>query len=392
MAEDLDVLTEIAHFLDAHTEMGMRYRFTMLLDQFARSLRRELDYRVEAKNLTLLRENLGDFPRLVVPAPIVDYTTARVLTMEYIGGTKITILSPVVLLEVDGAGLADDLFRAYLHQILVDGFFHADPHPGNVLVTHDGHLALLDLGMVARISPSTQDRLLRLVLAMAEGQADNVVRFVLTLGRTDQTFDRAGFAAHVRELVAGNQDATLQQLQVGKLLLEVMRASGRAGLRLPAELALLGKALLNLDEIARVLAPDFNPTAAVRANATRILQRRLLRSLSPGNVASGILETKALVQELPGRLNTILERLADNELSVKVDAIDEATLMAAFQKIANRITLGLLLAALIVGAALLVRVETPVRILGYPALAIVFFLVAAGGAVTLMLNILFKDR
>jgi ubiquinone biosynthesis protein len=392
VAEDLEVLAQIGGFLDAHTDTGARYQLSAMLDEFRRSLLRELDYRIEAQNLDLLGRNLAAFPRLLVPAPIWDYSTDRVLTMEYVGGTKITNLSPVVLLEVDGAGLAEEIFRAYLHQILVDGFFHADPHPGNVILTRDGRLALLDLGMVARITARMRDQLLQLLLAISEGQGDEATRFLLALGRTTERFDRTAFARMVTRLVAENQDVTLQQLQVGKAVLDVMRTSGASGLRLPPELALLGKALLNLDEIGRRLDSFFDPNACVRRNAARILQRRLVGSLSPGSLARGLMDTKELVGSLPGRVNTILERLANNDLAVKVDAIDEATLMAAFQKIANRITLGLLLAALIVGAAMLMHIDTRFRILGYPGVAIIFFILAAGGAVALMITILFKDR
>jgi ubiquinone biosynthesis protein len=392
VAEDLEVLAQIGGFLDAHTDTGARYQLSAMLDEFRRSLLRELDYRIEAQNLDLLGRNLAAFPRLLVPAPIWDYSTDRVLTMEYVGGTKITNLSPVVLLEVDGAGLAEEIFRAYLHQILVDGFFHADPHPGNVILTRDGRLALLDLGMVARITARMRDQLLQLLLAISEGQGDEATRFLLALGHTTERFDRTAFARMVTRLVAENQDVTLQQLQVGKAVLDVMRTSGASGLRLPPELALLGKALLNLDEIGRRLDSFFDPNACVRRNAARILQRRLVGSLSPGSLARGLMDTKELVGSLPGRVNTILERLANNDLAVKVDAIDEATLMAAFQKIANRITLGLLLAALIVGAAMLMHIDTRFRILGYPGVAIIFFILAAGGAVALMITILFKDR
>ena len=190
--EDLDALEEIAEFLDDHTEMGRRYGFVQILDEFRRSLLRELDYRQEAQNLTLLRRNLSEFSAIVVPAPIEDYTTSRVLTMEYVSGTKITTLSPVALLELNGAALAEQLFRAYLKQILVDGFFHADPHPGNVLVTDAGQIALLDLGMVGRIAPRLQEPLLQLLLAISEGQSDDAVALRAEGGRGQARLRRAG--------------------------------------------------------------------------------------------------------------------------------------------------------------------------------------------------------
>jgi ubiquinone biosynthesis protein len=392
VAEDLEALEDIAEFLDEHTEFGRRYEFRKILDEFRRSLLRELDYRQEAQNLAVLRRNLAEFDRIAIPAPIDDYTTSRVLTMEYVSGTKITVLSPVARLELDGAELGEQLFRAYLKQILVDGFFHADPHPGNVLVTDDGKIALLDLGMVARIAPRVQEHLLQLLLAISEGQSDAAVTFALKLGETREDFDEPEFSRRVSDLIGQHQDAELRNIDVGRAVLELGRAAGDVGLRLPTELALLGKTLLNLDQIAESLDPKFNPTASIRRNAAEIMRARLVKSASPGNFFSSILEMKDFVERLPARVNKILDAVANNQLSVKVDAIDEMRLMAGFQKVANRITMGLLLAALILGAAQLMRIETSFRILGYPGLAIIFFLLAAGGGVALMLSILFKDE
>src|SRR5256885_2065622 len=158
IVEDLDALETVAEFLDSHTETGKRYEFKQMLMELRKSIIRELDYRQEAHNLAVLNENLKDFEHIAVPLPIEDYTTTRVLTMKYISGKKITSLSPLARIELDTFALAEHLFRAYLQQILVDGFFHADPHPGNVFLTDNGEIALIDLGMVARITPTFQER------------------------------------------------------------------------------------------------------------------------------------------------------------------------------------------------------------------------------------------
>ena len=166
-----------------------------MVEELRKSLLRELDYRQEAANLRLLGEKLADFPRIVVPQPIDDYSTGRVLTMEYIAGRKITKLSPLGALDLDGEALAEELFRAYLQQILVDGFFHADPHPGNVFLTDDGRIALLDLGMTARLGPALQDRLLKLLLAIAEGQSEKAADIADPDRRTARTISmRCSFA------------------------------------------------------------------------------------------------------------------------------------------------------------------------------------------------------
>ena len=372
IADDIAALAEIAGVLDRHSALGARFNFTGMVEEFGRTLARELDYRLEAQNLTTLGSNLARFERLMVPCAIDDYTTSRVLTMDYVRGKKITRIGPLGRLDMDGESLADELFRAYLHQILIDGFFHADPHPGNIFLTDDGRLALLDLGMVGRVTPELQERLLRLLLAAGQGRGEEV--------------------AAIAPLVAANQGATLEQLAIGRLVLEVSRAGTSAGLRLPSELTLLGKTLLHLDEIGRCLDPEFDPNAAIRRHAAEVTTERLRSSASSINLLASLHEAKDFVERLPARSAKILDLVANNELKLRVDAIDEQLLMEGFQKVANRIATGLVLAALIVGAAMLMNVPTAFRILGYPGLAITSFLLAAGGGVALILNILWNDR
>ena len=392
VADDLEVLEAVADLIERYSESAARYDVRLLVEEFRKSLLRELDYRIEAENLTVLGTNLTRFPRLVVPQPVSDYTTSRVLTMDYVTGTKITDLSPIVLLEFDAADLADVLFEAYLHQVLADGFFHADPHPGNLLVTGDGHLALIDLGMVARITPRMQDQLLQLLLTVSEGRGDEAADYAIRLGEPRPDFRREDFSRRVRDLVADYQEVSLRDLQVGRLVMQVTRVAAENGLRLPVELMMLGKTFLNLDEIARRLDPEFNPQSALRGHLSAVMQRRVVNALSPATIFGALIETKDLAERLPGRLNRILDRIADSDMHVKIEGIDQPKLIAGMQKIANRITVGLLLAALIIGAAMLMQVETSFRILGYPGFAILFFFLATCGAVALILTVFLDDE
>jgi ubiquinone biosynthesis protein len=390
--EDLEALDEIAQTLDKRTEMGARYQLSGMLHEFRRSLIKELDYRQEARNLAILRANLAQFDRIVVPAAIEDYTTGRVLTIEYIRGQKVTSINPVVRTELDGAALAEQLFQAYLRQILIDGFVHADPHPGNVFLTEDDRVALLDLGMVARVSPAMQEKLLQMLLAVSEGRSDEAATIAISIGDVQQDyFDEAGFRRKVAELVAETQGASIEQIQVGRTILLVSRMSAESGIRVPSELTMLGKTLLNLDQVGRTLDPTFDPNASIRRNAAELTTERVRRSLSPGNFMASLIELRDFAQRLPARVNRILDNVADNKLKINVDALDEKLLMEGFQKVANRITTGLILAALIVGAAMLTRVPSSFEILGYPALATLFFLAAAGGGIFLLVDIFSTD-
>jgi predicted unusual protein kinase regulating ubiquinone biosynthesis (AarF/ABC1/UbiB family) len=392
MVDDLDVLAEVAGFFDAHTENGRKADYSAILAEFRKMLLRELDYTQEAQNLHAMRRSLAGFPRIVVPQPVEDYSTSRVLTMEYITGQKITSLSPVVRTEIDGAALAEELFKAYLQQILVDGLFHADPHPGNVFLTQDSRIGLLDLGMAARLPSDLQEDLLPMLLDLSEGRSEGVIDFAFKHGERLDGFNEKEMRRRVGELVARRKDLTLERTQIGTLLLEVRATVQECSMRLPPELALIGKTLLNLDQIGWTLAPDFDPSAAIRRHSAALMQKRLWKSLAPGNLFARALELKDFTQRLPGRVNRIMDAVANNELKLTVDAIDEKYLMTGIQKVANRITLGLILAALIVGAALLMRVDTSFRLFGYPGLAILFFLLAAGAGCILMFHILVHDE
>ena len=391
IVEDLEALGQIAQFLDSHTELGKRYDFGNMLQGLRSSLLRELDFKLEANNLITFAENLREFDRIIIPAPVEAFCTSRILTMEYIPGKKITDLSPLRLMEIDGPGLARELFRAYLKQILLDGFVHADPHPGNVFLTDDDRIALLDLGMVARLLPGFRDNVLRLLLAIAEGRGEEAAEVTIRMGEPKPRFDKTDFTKRIAEIVAENADANISRLNSGQVALEITRISADCWFRLPSEFTLVAKALLNLDRSVFTLDPAFEPGAIIRQRAMEILQRNLMQSMAPANLIGGVVELKEFAEKLPGRINKILDTIGNNEFKVNVDAIDEKIVLEGLQKVANRISLGLILAALIVGAAMLMRVETSFKILGYPGFAMIFFLLAAIAGIGLIMTIVMTD-
>ena len=392
IVNDLEALEEVASFIDAHTEIGKRYEFVNMLEDLRRSLLREIDFQREGNNLIRLGDSLSSFRRIVIPEPIDDFTTSRVLTMDYIPGKKITALSPLRLMEVDGAKLSEELFRAYLKQTLVDGFFHADPHPGNVFLTDDNRIALLDLGMVSNIGSTFQENYLRLLLAISNGRGDEAAEISIKMGEPKARFDDSDFRHRVADLVAEHADTALDRIDAGQVVLRIQRIAADTWFRLPPEFTMIAKTLMNLDRVVYILAPNFDPNAIIKEEATSLILRNVVKSVEPGKVMSGMLEIKEFVERFPGRINKILDVIGNNELKIGVDAIDERVVLDGLQKVANRITIGLVLAALIVGAALLMRIETSFRLFGYPGLPMIFFLLAAIGALILIFNILLYDK
>ena len=375
--DDMAAIGELAQLVDGHTDVGRRMGFAELVSQFRDTMDAELDYRREAGNLQRLAEIVEPYDRLIVPKPVLEATSKRVLTMDHVDGRKVTTLTPVGRTSIDGELLTEQLFRAYLDQILVHGFFHADPHPGNVLLTDDGRLALIDLGMVATVSPRLQDSLVRLLIAVSEGRGEEAGRVTVHIGRPLDSFDEAAFLRGASTLVAKAHGADIGDADVGTLVMELNRVAFECGLRQPPELAMLGKALLNLDQIAAQLDPSFDPSACMRDHAESVMRSRMRPSRE--RLYATALDAREFVEELPGRVNRLLDAAGAGELQVKVDAIDEESLLRSMRQMANRVTMGLVLAALIIGAAMLARVES--------SIATVCFVLAALGGFALVVSI-----
>lgn len=386
---DMEVLGSLADKVERHTEVGRRYGITDLLAQFRRTLAGELDYRREAHNLVRFGELTADYEHLLVPQPIPELSSSRVLTMDYIAGRPVTSIGPLGLIDLDTRPLVEELFSAYLKMILVDGTLHADPHPGNVLVTDDGRLALLDFGMVTSVPRRMRDRIVKLLLAISDGDGEEAALVLAEMGHPLAGYDAGRFRDDVSHLVS-NAVAMGSDVEAGTVLVELSRLSGAHGLRPPAEMSMVGKTLLNLDQVTAHLDPGFAPAEAIRDNLEQLLRSGLSVSLS-GAIASAI-EAKEFAAQLPRRANRVMDALSEGELAVRVKTIDEVRLLSLLQRLTNRLTMGIVLAAIVVGAALMMQVPTTAQILGYPAIAMVFFLLAAIAGAVLLVTIVVTDR
>jgi ubiquinone biosynthesis protein len=391
---DIDTLAGLADRADRFTDLGRRLRFGDWVHEFRKTLLAELDYRIEAENLARFSEHFADYPELFVPSPIVDMCATRVLTMDLVHGTKVTELSGLRRTEQDLGALGEALVRGYIDQMFVYGEIHADPHPGNMLVTHDGRLGLFDLGQIAHVPPKQRERLLKLLFAAVDGRGEEAAHESIAMGTRLEDFDAERYLREVGQLVARYAaHAGSQSLSEGRLVVELVRIATACGLRTPPELSLLGKTLLNLEQVAVALDPDLDVKAIVEGHIQHVMRERLRQSFSPANVAGELLEVQALLRESPRKISDILSLLAENRLQVCVAGLEESRLMENLQKIANRISAGVITAALIIGSALLMRVDTPgAHLLGYPALAMVMFLVGSALGLMLVWSALRRDR
>jgi ubiquinone biosynthesis protein len=388
--KDLAVLTEIAESLDAHTDLGRKMNFVGAVQTFRMTLLNELNYLQEAQNAFLLSRNLADFERIHIPTVFEDFTTSRVLTTEFIHGTKMSKLGGTGAVRHDLARLAAVLIRAYLKQICVDGFWHCDPHPGNLFL-RNGSLVLLDFGMTARIGEELQNQIIKLLLGITENRGTDVAEVCLDMGTPQEGFDRERFQREIGQVVANFLGADLRQTSTGQLIFDIIAVSTANNLQTPSEVALMAKTLLHLDGIAKRLDPDFDPTRVIRQYAESLLTQRVRQKLQPRNFYSAFLELGELALELPRHSREFIRQIAAGNTGVNLKLSQADDLLKGMHKIANRITLGLVMAALIVGSSLVMRVPTPWQIFGHPALAMFGYLLAAVLGACLLLSSFWQD-
>jgi ubiquinone biosynthesis protein len=429
LADDLEFFRELASFMTKHTEVGGKVDMLGIISQLERALLDELDYRIEARNAATFRRALAEFPRLLVPKVIEGYTTEKILTTERVRGLKIDEISPLTRIEHDFEPLAEEITRAYLKTIIIDGHFHADPHPGNVFVVMpetdnpmtpaelkaidrrsevrevstpiqrieqqaqkdapiaraiDVKLSLIDFGMTARLSTKMREQIVHLLMALSDNRGDNAAETLIELGDALPEFDRAMYTREIAGLIARNYDLSIGELQAGKVLYEVINISYQHGLRMPAELTLLAKALFNLDAVTRALDPLFSPIEAIKDYSNQLATERARKDFSPRRLMQMATESTDFLAALPHRLEVITQKLASGQFETKLEVPQLLVLMNGLQKVANRIFSGLVLAGLVVASAMLLPT--------WRTLGTVGFIIAGALGLYMVFTILLTDR
>jgi predicted unusual protein kinase regulating ubiquinone biosynthesis (AarF/ABC1/UbiB family) len=387
MLRDLDLLARIAAWADRLTPLGRRLHFRGWIGEFRRGLEDELDYCVEADNQRRFAAHFRRYPGLWVPQPVRGHTCRDVLTMEFAHGRH---LVPGCADPETGAALVAALIRAYLDQILLHGEIHADPHPGNFLITADGCLAVVDLGLLVPVSPERQARLMRMFTALVDGRGEEVADETVAIGLPLPGFDAAAFRRDIARVVSDyvSQHAPTE----GDLLLDIVRLAGRHALRPPPELSLLGRALLGLEAVRQALAPTLDARRIMEEHLTGIAVERVRESFGRNHVAIAAHDLHAMVRAAPRQVESLLSILGENRLQVRLTGLVETQLVENLQKIANRIAAGVVVAALILASALMMRVGGGARLFGYPALALGFFFAATLLGLWIVIGAWLHDR
>lgn len=346
---DLEVLLEIARFISRHTPLGTHYELTSIVQEMKQSLIQELDFFQEANNTQSISEDIRKFQHLTAPTIYPAYSSRQVLTLSFIPGRHLTQITNDELSHFASTSIAKELLFVYLKQIIINGVFHCDPHPGNLLLTDDGRLALLDFGMIGRLDARQIEKLILLLLAFSECQGERVTAIYLEMVDTPKNFDRRAFTQKICELVCRYYDSSKQGIEIGRALLDLVTIASAYHISIPPNFALLGKAMLNLDGTLRRLSPNLNLTQVLHHYLPKIIQQRAFSQLSPGRSLAWLLDAKHLVENMLRKSDMLLEKMASEQCATgeQIELLNEnirrASLRLSFSVVASSLVLSLAL-------------------------------------------------
>ena len=364
---DLDLLRSTAALLERRSETARAVQARALAEELEVHLRGELNLMEEAHNAELIAGLAAGEDAIVVPAVIRPHVSERVLVLDRIDGTKIT--ADHGLTAERAHALAVTLFTFYVRQVTLAGFYHADPHRGNVLLTPDGRLALLDFGLLGRVDDDTRRSLAMLLLAVAQNRADDVASQILGLSLTLLDADEPGFIHELRRKLPRYHWRALADIRAGEALADLQRIAIEYGIRLPTSFALVGKTLAQADELARTLDPELDPIRLIREQSFTIVSTELQNRLEPTSLLAFLAPQVDELAKLPRRVGHVVERLETGTLKVGVVPTDLTDLEHITRSAANRVGMALIIVGLLLSSALMARVNHVVSLAGF-ALAV----------------------
>lgn len=387
---DLSLLENLAQTLDGNIDALQNYDLPGIVRELSRMLNKEVDMQREARNISIARANLGDLPRLRIPSVYEEYTSQRVLTMELFTGRKLTQVKTEEIEEREEVARAG--LKAVLKQILEDGFFHADPHPGNMILLDDGVIALIDWGMVGRLTKRMRNSLVNMIQAVENHDSERVIQVLLKLSESDPPEDMEMLEREILDVLDAYSHVPVGEIQVGALMAEMTNVFREYGIRVPAGLASVVKALLSGEGSARLLYPGLD----VIAEAEPIVRRLAVERYKPQRIMHSLFRTLEnawqLHSQLPGRIDRLLRKAERGEATIKLRHENLSGLRETLDSISNRLALSITLAALFLGSSIIITTSIEPLLFGYPALGVIGYFISGLLALWLVVTILRRKK
>lgn len=393
---DIAILNAIARLMLKYIPESRFFDPQGIVHEFSRSVRRELDFVTEGRNAQRFGRNFEKSESILIPAVYPELLSPKVLVMERIEGIRIDNIAGIDAMGIDRHELARRGVDAYFKMIFEDGFFHADPHPGNLFVLADGRIGLMDFGIVGWLSPEVIDNIASAFLAVIHKDFDRLVDLYIDLGLVTEDIDidafKSEFKADMAYLMEPLYDLSISEINFPEYLEALTHLVIKHGLRVPSELFLVNRTILIMDNIGRQLDPQYNLMTAAEPYAARLMKERLSPERILARTREGVSEMADIFLDTPKQLNRLLRKTLRDEMRLKIDPIGMERLIMDLDRSSNRIAFSLIVAAIIVGSSMLVQSEFGGKIFGLPTVGAIGFLVAILLGLRLLLSIIRSGR
>jgi len=389
---DLEIMHYLATLMERHIEELSLHRPVKIVEEFARTLEKELDYQLEASNMERVALNFIDDAYTYIPKVFRDFSTAHVLTAEFVDGIKVSDIDRLDAAGLDRKTITDRGAEILLKQIFDHGFFQADPHPGNLFVLPDNIICLIDFGMVGAVDRRTRENFVDLIDAVVQKDAYRTSQVFIQLTDWDEEPNERLFEKDVAEFMGRHLYRPLKDIRVGKLLHQLLELASRHRLRIPPDIFLMMKALTTIEGVARMLDPDFEMIAKAAPFVKRILLGRFTPQRISGDMYRLALDLMKFLKQFPKDLLDISRMVRQQKLYVRIENQGLNRMLSTHDQISNRISFSIIIAALIIGSALIVISEIPPLFYGISLIGIIAFLAAAVMGIWLLVAIIRKGR
>jgi len=384
---DLAILKEIAVLMENRMPESRRYQPMGIVNELTRSIRRELDFVREGMNVDQFKRNFREHNEIYVPQIYWDYTTKHMLVMEYIDGVKVDQIEKIDAIGLDRKEIAENGAKAIMKQIFEDGFFHADPHPGNIFIMRDGRIAFIDFGMMGRLTKEDKINIADLVSAVVNKNVDGIIKAFSKIGVITKDVDLRGFYIDVAELMEKYYEKALKDINMGEFINEVMSMALSYGINLPVQFTLLDKSLITIEGVARQLYPDINIFELAKPYVSSMMRKRHFSKEALKNRAEQVYAGMDALLQIPPIALDAMDKVAKGEVEAKfqLEGLDKA--VSKFNHMVNRLIDALIISAVIVGSAIIVGVEGVSLNVPLSTIGTVGFILAGVAGIGLLIDI-----
>ena len=384
---DIEILSDFAKVLKKHSLNTVVSDPVAVMEEFNRSIHRELDFLSEGRNIHRFGLMFADDPTVLVPSFYPELSSSRVLVMDFVDGIKASNLEKLERKGLDRTVIAERGAQLILKQVFQHGFFHADPHPGNILVLEDNVIAPLDYGMVGNLDDSTVEALGSMLSGIIHKDSNRIIRAFDALGITHDVTNRIALRADINGFISQYYEVPLQELRVSDILKETFDIFRAHQMKLPSNLSLMLKALVTVEGLGRLLHPDFDMVSEVRPYVSQLMFRRYDPRRRFRDLLNVFDDFSNLVEELPQGVRDTLRKVNAGELRIQFEHRNLDKLTKEFKQSSNRISSAVIIAALIIGSSLVMQVPSGPSLFGFPLLGVIGYLIASVLGLMLLWNI-----